>query len=211
MGEQAGGRSSGSSVSAAVKYDIPAWNFALGFQNFKSAAAGGPPASGSYGTSAVTAGYSSADSVQHIAVAARHAMGKLTLGANASRVAYRAGNGSLFKDTAVFNTGGVLAIYTLTPAWSVSGGYSYTQANKANGIADAATYHQLSFEQTYSFTKRTAFYLLEAYQRADGLTLGKAGIGQSIAAVASVGDSQNGTPSSNGRQSVLMAGLRHSF
>lgn len=211
MGEQAGGSSAGSSVSAALKYDRADWDFALGYQNFKSADVGGPPASANYGTSTVTAGYSSADSVQYIAAAARHAIGDLTLGLNASRVAFSPGASSLFTEKAAFNTGGALAIYKLTPAWSVSGGYSYTKGTKANGITDPATYQQLSFEQTYSFTKRTAFYLLEAYQRADGVTLGKAGMGQLIGAVATVGDSQNGTPSSNGRQSVLMAGLRHSF
>lgn len=212
MGEQAGGGSSaGSSVSAAARYDRADWNFALGFQNFKSAAVGGSPASANYGTSTVTAGYTSADSVRYIAAAARHAIGDLTLGLNASRVTFSPSASSLFTEKAAFNTGGVLAIYKLSPAWSASGGYSYTKAANANGITDPATYQQLSFEQTYSFTKRTAFYLLEAYQRADGVTLGKAGMGQLIGAVATVGDSQNGTPSSNGRQSVLMAGLRHSF
>jgi predicted porin len=211
MGEQAGSSAAGSSVSAAVKYDRPDWNFALGYQNFKNGEVGGPPASGNYGTSTVTAGYVSADAVQYIAAAARHAIGDLTLGLNASRVTFSPGRSSLFSEKAVFNTGGALAIYKLTPAWSLSGGYSYTKAGRANGIADPATYQQLSFEQTYAFTKRTAFYLLEAYQRADGVTLGKAGGGQPIRAVATVGDSQNATPSSNGRQSVLMAGLRHSF
>lgn len=216
MGEQASNKNAGRTYSAAAKYDYRDWNFALGYQNLKSAgpvapgAPAVPAASATYGLSALNAGYTSADSVQYIAAAARYAVNsKLTLGANASNVSYRPNSSSLFRDKAVFNTGGLLAIYSPTPAWSLNAAYSYTQEKKANGISDAATYQQLSLEQAYAFTKRTSFYLLEAYQVANGNTLGKSG--QQVAAVASVGDSQNTTPSSNGRQAVLMAGLRHSF
>jgi predicted porin len=58
-------------------------------------------------------------------------------------------------------------------------------------------------------SKRTTLYLLEGYQRASGQKLNS--IGAIVDAVASVGDSQNGTPSSGGSQTVLMAGIRHSF
>lgn len=35
--------------------------------------------------------------------------------------------------------------------------------------------------------------------------------GNVVDAVASIGDSQNGTPSSSGGQTVLMLGLKHAF
>jgi len=53
--------------------------------------------------------------------------------------------------------------------------------------------------------------VLEAWQVARGQTLGAAGIGNPVNAVAVVGDSQSGTPSSGRNQSVLMIGVRHSF
>jgi len=65
-------------------------------------------------------------------------------------------------------------------------------------------------EQTYSFSKRSAVYFLEAYQLARGKTLGKTA-GSIVDAVAVVGDSQNGSPSSGRNQAVLMVGFRHLF
>ena len=214
FGEVAGQTGSGNSVSAALKYDLNAWNFALGYLRLKNGNAPGvfdPNASGSFTISPVNQGYLSADSVQYVGAAARYTVGKLTLGVNATNVAYRPKSSSLFANTAVFNTAGLVATYQLYPALFVSAGYSYTRENAANGISDPARYQQLSFEQTYSLSKRTAFYVLEAYQIAKGRTLGAAGIGNPVNAVAVVGDSQSGTASSGRNQSVLMIGVRHSF
>nr|WP_311529425.1 porin [uncultured Ralstonia sp.] len=73
-------------------------------------------------------------------------------------------------------------------------------------------YNQFSMEQLYSLSKRTAFYAIQAYQRAKGQTLRATGASTSIVdAVASVGDSQNGTPSNGRSQFVGMVGIRHSF
>lgn len=214
FGEQPGSRARGNTVSAALKYDYAQWQFALGYQKLNNADAAGtrsPNASSSFTVSPVNAGYLSADGVRYVAAAARYTQGQLTLGVNTSNVAYRPGGGSLFTDTASFNTGGVLAIYHPGGAWALSAGYSYTRENRANGITSPASYRQLSLEQTYSFSKRTALYFLEAHQRAGGTTLGAAGIGEPVPAVAVVGDSQAGTPSGGRGQTVLMAGLRHSF
>lgn len=214
LGEVAGQTSSGSTLSAAFKYDNSPWNFALGYQRLKNGPTPGiwnPSASASFSTSPINNGYVSADSVQYIAAAARYTVGKLGFGINATNVAYRPNSGSLFRNTAIFNSVGLLSTYQLTPAVFVSAGYSYTRENTANGITDPAKYQQLSLEQTYSFSKRTAFYLLEAYQIAKGMTLGAAGTSNPVNAVAVVGDSQNGSPSSGRNQTVLMAGLRHSF
>ena len=102
-------------------------------------------------------------------------MGKWMVGANASNVQYQAGSRSAFRDTAIFNTAGLISSYQLTPQWFLSAGYSDTFASHANGIADRARYRQLSFEQNYALSKRTAIYLIEARQLARGQTLGQDG------------------------------------
>lgn len=214
FGETAGNMSAGRTLSAAVKYDYNAWNFALGYQRLNNGTTPGiwnSSASASFATSAINNGYLSADSAQFLAAAARYTIGKLVLGVNASNVEYRPNSGSLFIDKATFNTLGVLSTYQLTPALFVSAGYSYTKEKAANGITDPAKYHQVSLEQTYSFSPRTAIYFLEAYQIAKGQTLGLGGIGMPVRAVAVVGDSQNGTPSDGANQAVFMVGIRHSF
>lgn len=214
LGEFAGQTGTGNAFSAALKYDVGPWNLALGYLRLKNGSAPGtfdPNASGSFTVSAVNQGYLSADSVQYIAAAARYSIGRLMLGVNASNVAYRPKSTSLFADTTIFNSAGLIASWQLYPAVLVSAGYSHTRASRANGIADPARYDQLSLEQTYALSKRTSFYLLEAWQRSRGRTLGVTGIGAPVEAVAVVGDSQSGSPSSGGNQAVLMFGLRHSF
>ena len=212
FGEAADGNAAGSSVSAAVKYSASPAEFALGYlklKNGENAMGWSDKASASIGISALNQGYASADSIEFIAASARYTMGKWMVGANASNVQYQAGSHSTFRDTAIFNTAGLIASYQWTPQWFLSAGYSDTYASRANGIADRARYRQLSFEQNYALSRRTALYLIEARQRARGRTLGQDGA--IVDAVASVGDSQNGTPSSNGGQTVLMVGLKHSF
>lgn len=218
FGEAADSNAVGSSFSAAVKYSTSPAEFALGYLKLKNGGNGaGQPgqsgwnsnASGSFGVSAVNQGYATADSIQFIAASARYTMGKWMVGANASNVQYQAGTRSAFRDTAIFNTAGLISSYQLTPQWFLAAGYSDTFASRANGISDRARYRQLSFEQNYALSKRTSIYLIEARQLARGQTLGQNGA--IVDAVASVGDSQNGTPSSNGGQTVVMVGLKHSF
>jgi predicted porin len=147
-----------------------------------------------------------------IAAAARYNISDLMVGVNYSNVQYAPGSRSLFASEAVFNTYGAIATYRFTPSVIAGIGYSYTRASKANGIDDPAQYHQISLEQTYSLSKRTTFYALEAYQLARGKSLIASGSGVAIAdAVAVVGDSQNTTPSSGPSQFVGMVGIRHSF
>ncbi|MDB5766885.1 MAG: putative porin transrane protein [Collimonas fungivorans] len=217
FGENAGAMGSGNTVSAALLYNINAFSVALGYlkltnNNLKGFAPWDPNVtSGSYAQSPVNAGYASAKSVQMIAAAARYqASGKLMLGLNFSNVQMAPGADSLFTHQASFNTAGLISSYKLTPAITVAAGYSYTRETAANGISNPARYQQLSLEQTYDFSKRTALYFLETYQKAYGQTLGKDGV-TAVDAVAVVGDSQNGTPSSNGKQFVAAVGIRHQF
>lgn len=215
FGETAGSFSTGNTYSLAAKYDVAAWNFALGYQRLKNGS--GPTnawngtASGSFATSAINNGYVSSDNVVMIAGAMRYTVDKWMFGANYANAQYKPGAGSLFSQKATFDSVGLITTYQLSPAWALAAGYSYTRERAANGINDPAKYHQIAFEETYSLSKRTAFYLLQAYQLARGQTLGKAGTGNIVNAVAVVGDSQNGSPSNGRNQAVVMFGLRHFF
>jgi predicted porin len=217
FGENAGAISAGNSFSTALRYDYNALSVALGYlklnnNNLKGFAQWDPNVtSGSYAQSPVNAGYASARSVQMIAAAARYNVSdSLMLGLNFSNVQMAPGAASLFTHQATFNTAGLISTYKLTNAITLAAGYSYTRESAANGISDPARYQQFSFEQTYDFSKRTALYFLEAYQKASGQTLGANGV-TPVNAVAVVGDSQNGSPSSNGKQFVAVVGIRHQF
>lgn len=213
LGGVPGSIASGSNFSAALRYDYQPVSVAAGYVMLKDIATS--PALGSFAiNSPVNNGYASAKSVQLIAAAARYTWRDLMVGLNYSNVQYAPGSRSLFTDEAVFNNYGVVATYRFTPAVNVAAGYSYTRASKANGIADPAQYHQISFEETYSLSARTTFYALQAYQRAHGKSLIASGGGSGMAiadAVAVVGDSQNTTPSSGPSQFVAMVGMRHAF
>ena len=54
---------------------------------------------------------------------------------------------------------------------------------------------------------RSTLYAVEAYQRANGQTLGAKGAGNIVEATPAVGDSQNSTPSSTNSQFVGMFGI----
>jgi predicted porin len=212
VGEQAEGKRDGDTFSGAIKYDVGAWNFALGYQALRNGANGAtwdPTASSSFSKSPVNAGYLSADAVHYIAAAAHYQVGRIGLGAIGTNVQYRPDSASRFRDTATFNTAGTYVSWQTTTPWLLSAGVSYTRENRANGITTPANYRELALEQGYVLSKRTVIYLLEARQNARGTTLGADAT--PVGAVAVVGDSQTGTASSNGQQNVFMAGLRHTF
>ncbi|MBB3214552.1 putative porin [Herbaspirillum sp. Sphag1AN] len=213
FGETAGSTSTGNAYSLAGKYDVNAWNFALGYQHFNigtgSTTWSSSTATANIPSSAINAGYQTANNVQMIAAAARYTINKLMVGVNYSNAQYRPGTGSLFTQPVKFQTAGLISTYQWSPQMVLAAGYSYTYANAGNGISNAANYHQVSFEETYSFSPRTAIYFLQAYQLAGGQTLSSTG--SIINAVAAVGDSQNSSASSGKGQAVVMLGIRHSF
>ena len=216
LGEQAGSISNGSSVSVGLRYDYQGFGWGAGYTRLKNLAdsttANKTASFSNVGdfaiNSPVNAGYASADTAQLIATAARYTFGKAMVGLNYSNVQYKPGAFSSFTQSAMFNTVGVIATYDLTPAFRWAVGYSYTAEKARNGITSPAKYNQFTMEQLYSLSKRTAFYAIEGYQRASGQRLANGAI---VDAVASVGDSQNGTPSNGRSQFVGMVGVRHSF
>ncbi|SAK67838.1 porin [Caballeronia catudaia] len=213
LGGVPGSIASGSNFSAALRYDYKPVSVAAGYVKLKDIAT-----SSALGTFAINSpvnnGYASAKSAQLVAAAARYQYNDLMIGLNYANVQYAPGSGSLFTDEAVFNNYGAIASYRFTPAVNVAAGYSYTRASKSNGISDPAQYHQISLEETYGLSARTTFYALQAYQRARGKSLvALSGMNATVIAnaVAVVGDSQNGTPSSGQSQFVAMVGIRHAF
>jgi predicted porin len=214
LGGVAGDFPSGNTFSTALRYNYDKFDLAVGYLRVTNNDTPGKfstTATGTFDQSPINAGYVSAHAVQYLAAAANYTIGSLVLGLNYANVQYLPGVGSLFKDTAVFNNFGAIATYLVSPEISVAGGYSYTRASAANGITDPARYHQFSFEQTYSLSKRSTIYLLEAYQHAQGQTLGAAGAGDIVDSVAQVGRISNSTPSSGQSQFVGMVGFRHRF
>jgi len=214
LGGIAGSTGKGQTYSAAVRYLNGPMTLALGYlrmDNAQQTAGFDPASTGSFGTSALNAGYVSAKAIQHIAAAGNYTLGNLTLGLSYSNVEYQAGARSLFASTAVFNTYAALAVYRFTPAFDAGAGVAYTAASKANGINSAARYQQYSLKEAYHLSKRTTLYALEAYQHAGGQTLGSGGAGNIVNAAPAVGDSQNGTPSSTRSQFVGMVGIATLF
>ncbi|MGH8778169.1 porin [Paraburkholderia sp.] len=211
LGGVPGSVANGSNFSAAMRYDYQSFSAAVGYVKLKDITTS--QSLGSFAdNSPVNNGYATASSSQMIAAAARYTHNDLMVGVNYSNVQYTPGSHSLFASEAVFNTYGAIATYRFTSNVTAGIGYSYTRASKANGIDDPAKYHQISLEQTYSLSKRTTLYALEAYQLARGKSLIASGSGVAIAdSVAVVGDSQNTTPSSGPSQFVGMLGIRHAF
>ena len=217
FGGIAGATGKGNTFSAALRYANGPVGIAAGYLRINSSGSSAgflnpaTAASGSFAVSVLIQGYLTAKAVEQVAAAGNYTLGNLTMGLNYSNVKYLPGNGSAFTDTAVFNTYGALAAYRFTPAFSVAGAFSYTLASKANGVSDAARYQQYSLKESYSLSKRTTLYALQAYTHSSGQTLGAQGAGQIVDAAPIVGDSQQLTPSTTHGQFVGMAGIAVTF
>ncbi|MYM83251.1 porin [Duganella sp. FT50W] len=212
-GEQAGHAGSGGAHSASIRYEGGGWRHALAYQVLKNGPVQtnwDPNASTSFSKSAVNAGYLSASEVQYVAAATRYEQSNWSLGGSFSNVQYRANSASLFRDTATFNTGALLATWQTSSPWLLGAGFTYTRANRANGISDNANYRQFALQQAYWLSKRTSIYILESTQRARGKTLGTNGVSV-IDANATIGVSQSGLVASDRSQMLLGIGLRHAF
>jgi predicted porin len=189
--------------------DLGTW---LGYQLLKNGPDGvswDANASGSLSKSSLNAGYLSAGTARSAAAAARYTEGKLNLTAAISNIQYQPNAASRFKDVASFNTFGVTSTWQTATPWLLGASAAYTRENRANGIGDPANYRQLSLEQIYALSRHIDLYLVQARQLARGRTLGASGT--PVAAVAVIGDAELTTPSSSGRQNVIMAGMRYDF
>ncbi|MDR5854590.1 porin [Caballeronia sp. LZ062] len=221
----------GSAWSAAVQYAQGPVGMTVAFERFNNAANGGGIYSGSSavvnntaatdgtgqpGVSALTAGYQRAQAQNRFAVAGGYAFNSAwDISVTYSNVQYIPGVNSLFTDEAIFNTAGTVLHWKASSAWDFAAGYSYTWASKANGITSAASYHQFNLSQYYALSKRTGFYALEAFQRANGNTLSQPGTngtpGRQVAANATLGDGFQNAPSATRNMFGAGVGIIHRF
>jgi len=223
LGGVAGSFNQGSTWSGALQYAAGPLGLVAGFMKLNNAAPGGGAFSanstantgGEQAVSAVTNGYTSAQSQQRFIAEAGYVFTpQWDVSASYSNVQYAPGTNSFFRDEAVFNTAGAVLHWRPTTPIGVAVGYSYTWASKANGINDAAKYHQVSLQETYALSPRTAIYFLQAYEHASGRTLGTGAAGQApriIDATSAIGDGFNSTPSSTPTQIAVTLGVVHKF
>ncbi|WP_345817477.1 porin (plasmid) [Paraburkholderia sp. PREW-6R] len=210
----------GATWSAAAQYQQGPVGLAVGFSRVDNATVNGgvfgadsttSNAGGQAGISAVTNGYQTAQAQQRLTVGAGYTFNsQIDVTATYSNVQYIPGSGSSFRSEAIWNTGGIVLHWKPAAAWDLAAGYAYTRATKANGIDSAAQYQQFNLSQYYSLSKRTGLYVLEAYQRTNGQTLGSNGK-SIIGATATIGDGFNSTPSSSRSMIGAGVGMIHRF
>jgi predicted porin len=209
----------GSTWSGALSYDAGPAGVAAGFLRVNNSTVGG----GAFGAdstatsggqtliSSLTNGYQTAQAQNRFAlVGTYHFNSAWDVNLSYSNVQYIPGAGSSYRDTAIFNTEGVVLHWKTTVALDLAAGYSYTSTSKANGITDAASYQQFHLTQLYALSKRTTLYGFEAYQRANGNTLGTNGR-SIIRATPSIGDFFQSSPSSSASQVAVIFGITHRF
>ncbi|EUC18827.1 Outer membrane protein (porin) [Paraburkholderia steynii] len=211
----------GSTWSTAVQYQQGPVGLAVGFSRINNSTTGGGAfgadsttsnAGAQTGVSAVTNGYRTAQAQQRFAVGAGYTFNsQFDITATYTNVQYIPGAGSSFRNEAIWNTGGIVLHWKPAAAWDFATGYSYTRATKSNGITSSAQYQQFNLSEYYSLSKRTGLYALQAYQRANGQTLGNNGAGNIINATATLGDGFNSTPSSSRSMVGVGAGIVHRF
>lgn len=221
FGGVAGSAYQGSTWSTAVQYAQGPIGIAVGFSKINNSNVNGGAfgadtttsnAGGQAGISAVTNGYQSARAQQRFAVGGGYTFNsQFDITATYSNVQYLPGIGSGFHDESIWNTGGIVLHWKPTAAWDFATGYSYTRATTSNGITSSAQYQQFNLSEYYSLSKRTGLYALQAYQRANGQTLGNNGAGNIINATATLGDGFNSTPSSSRSMVGVGAGIVHRF
>ncbi|WNC94907.1 porin [Paraburkholderia sp. FT54] len=220
FGGVAGSTGAGQSWSVAANYIRGPIGLAVGFERLNNATSGGGAwsanstanSNGEPGVSGITNGFQTAQAQQRFAVTGGYTFNsQWDISASYSNVQYVAGTGSKFFSTQIWNTGGVVLHYKPLTALDLGAGYSYTRATSANGITSVASYQQFTLSQYYSVSKRTGLYLVEAYQRAGGQTLGTNGAGNIINATADIGDGQNSAPSSSRSQVAGAVGIVHRF
>lgn len=210
----------GSTWSVGVRYQGGPVGGAIGFSRINNATPGGGAFSSSSttwsgsqtGVSSLTNGYQTAQAQQRFAAIGSYNFSNAwDVSVTYSNVQYIPGSGSKFVDPAIFNTIGVLVHWKPAVMLDLASGYSYTRATTANGISHAASYHQFNLTEYYALSKRTGLYAFEAYERANGQTLGTNGVGDVIEATPTIADNFQSSPSSSRSQVGLVVGMIHRF
>ncbi|MCY0386181.1 porin [Robbsia sp. Bb-Pol-6] len=216
----AGSVNRGATWSGALRYANGPFGITAAITRINNATPGGGAyssdstsnANGEQGVSSVTNGYQTAQAQQRAAVAAGYKFNaSWDVSFSYSNVQYVPGSNSLYHDLAIFNTAGAVLHWVATPRVDLATGYSYTRATRANGITDPAQYQQFNLSQYYALSKRTGLYAVQAFQRANGKTLGTAGESAIINATPSIGDGFQSAPASSRSQIAAAVGIIHRF
>ena len=194
--------------SAGVSYSYAGFNFAGGYLQLNNS--GGTVASigGAVSDAPITA-----SRMRSYGAGLNYAFGPAVVGFVFTQSKYDgAGNGGVVTAALApipvgaylrFNNYEVNARYNVTPAWSFSGEYTYTQSRESGfgiGGDSSPKFHTATLMTSYSLSNRTDVYLEGAYQRFSGVNyLGGAFINGS------------GSASSSDKQVTVAAGVRHRF
>ncbi|WP_213765595.1 porin [Caballeronia sp. dw_19] len=214
----AGSLMQGATWSAALQYAAGPFGASAGVLRVNNPTHGGGSWAASADTStqppvsSINNGYQTAAGQQRVNIVVGYNLfHKWDFSASYSNTQYIPGGNSNFANTAIFNSFGAVVHWMITPAANVALGYQQTNTTKANGIADAARYQQITASEWYLLSKRTSFFCVQAYQKAHGKTLGTAGAGHIIEATPTIGDGFNGAPSSTSAQLGFTIGIVHRF
>ncbi|WP_175775956.1 porin [Burkholderia anthina] len=157
---------------------------------------------GTFDGSLVNGAYISAKSIGIARGALRYTFAPFAVGIDYSNAQYKADAMSSFRTTQKYDTARGFFNYQANASLLVGVGYSYT---KARGDTSAA-YHQVSAGADYVLSKRTDFYAVGAWQRANGQQRTLDGGTQT--AQASIGSYGYGGTRTQG---IVNLGLRHRF
>ncbi len=214
----AGSVNRGATWSGAIQYTNGPFGIAAGVTRLNNSTPGGgafgadstTTSGGQSGVSAVTNGYQTAQAQQRIAVGAGYTFNSAwDVSVTYSNVQYIPGINSTYHSIATFNTVGAVLHWKPILPLDLAAGYAYTRATQSNGIQSNAQYQQFNLSQYYALSTRTGLYALQAYQRANGQTLGTTG--RIINATADIGDGFQSAPSSSRSQFAAGVGIIHRF
>lgn len=146
-----------------------------------------------------------------IGAGARYVVGQATVGAvftrttldDPSEIAQGGAYSTLNGNSLTFNNYELNARYALTPQLNLGGSYTFTSGKFESATADASPkWNAFMLQADYSLSRRTDVYLEGVYQHVTG-----------AAGVAALGNASIYTlaASSNGKQAVIAAGIRHHF
>lgn len=196
--------------SAGVSYTFAGFNMAAGYMQINNSLSGSTPASL---TGAVSDAIISAARQRVYGGAINYAFGPAVVGVVFTQSRFEnAGQGATAGSVSAglpagaylrFNNYEANVRYSITPAWNVSGEYTYTQAREsgfAGGGDSSPKFHTASLMTSYSFSKRTDVYAQAVYQLVNG---------RNLLGGADILDA--GGMSSTNRQVVGSVGVRHRF
>ena len=183
--------------SGAVSYSIGDFATAVAYErvNDPQVAVASYQSGGSFVNSVYGNSLANARSQSIFAAGASYQLNKLKMLADFTNTTFQ--QAGMPGHAVTFQNYEISAIYSLTGATTVAGGYTYTTGRNHNTRRAVPKYQQLNLIAQYALSKRTNVYLMSALQRASDAA--------EFAQIAGF------NPSSSNKQAVVRAGLTHQF